>query len=74
MWLLLVCIYHEATHMADVDSVLLQLAEELRAEEVHGTFQARVWVKTGLNSAAQIVERKRIELMLEGFLSNNESP
>jgi hypothetical protein len=56
--------------VVDVDRLLLSLSEELRQIEVKGSYLAAIYVGTGLQHAADYVERKRIELLCEGILSD----
>ena len=55
---------------ATLDEVLYELAEEIAATRVDGTFNARVFVGTGLHAAASIVEKKRIELLCKGLVDD----
>jgi hypothetical protein len=56
--------------VVDVDRLLLEIAEELRTTEVKGSHFATIWVGTGLQHAAELVERKRIELICAGIVSD----
>lgn len=63
-------IYHErpSQHVDEIDRLLLSLAAELTEEEVEGSHLAKVWIGTGLQIAAQIVERRRIALLCDEIL------
>jgi hypothetical protein len=67
-------IYHGGAeaNMVDVDRLLLSLAEELADEEVEGTYLVRIWAGVGLQIAAQLIERKRIALLCEGILNDDQ--
>lgn len=54
------------------DELLLALEQEIRAETVEATHTAGVWIGTGLNIAASIIESRRIELICAGILSDAE--
>lgn len=54
----------------DVDKLLSDLESELRNATVEGSFFARVWIGAGLQAAADVIERKRIELLCDGILSD----
>jgi hypothetical protein len=55
-----------------IDQILWDLAKHLENVEVKGSFLARIWVGTGLQEAARIVERKRIEFLVSGVLKEND--
>lgn len=54
----------------NVDQILWDLAKHLENVEVKGSFLARIWVGTGLKEAANLVEKRRIELLVEGMLED----
>jgi hypothetical protein len=53
-----------------IDQILWDLAKHLENVEVKGSFLARIWVGTGLQEAARIVERKRIEFLVKGIIGD----
>ena len=60
--------------MATLDEALYELEQTIRDAEVEGSFMAKVWIGTGLQAAASMVEKKRIELLVEGILEDAEAP
>jgi hypothetical protein len=56
----------------DHDKLLSELVDAIKAEEIEGSFAAKAFVGAGLNVAASIVERKRIELICANILEGEE--
>lgn len=56
--------------MADVDTLLYELEEAIRTEKVEGDFFPCIYMRTGLNIAATVIARKRIELLVAGMLND----
>ena len=56
----------------DNDQLLVELEAALKDAKIDATHQAAIWIGTGLNIAASIVESKRIELICLDILEGDE--
>jgi len=54
-----------------IDEELERLEREIRQAKVTGSFFARIFVRTGLNAAADVIEKRRCELLCEGIVKGN---
>ena len=54
----------------DNDQLLVELEAALKDAKIDATHQAAIWIGTGLNIAASIVEHRRIELLCAGILND----
>ena len=56
--------------MVDVDTLLYELENNIRSAKIEGSFMARVMFGAGMQEAASMIERKRIQILCEGIVGN----
>jgi hypothetical protein len=57
-----------------IDENLSSLADDIRATQVEGSHLAKVWIRTGLNHAADLVEKRRVEILCDAIASEEAQP
>jgi hypothetical protein len=57
-----------------IDENLSSLADDIRATQVEGSHLAKVWIRTGLNHAADLVEKRRVEILCDAIASETTEP
>lgn len=59
------------SRVSDVAEELDRLAEELRYEtNVEGTYFSRIWIRVGLLVAAEVIERRRFQILTQRIADN----
>jgi hypothetical protein len=51
---------------------LYDLADELRSTKIEGSFFTRIWMGAGLNHAAEIIESRAAELIVDEIVDRTQ--